>query len=160
MTAADNPALVAAAAAAVTAGMEQANQYHASAAANPGIGMKVRLPSVPGTVGLSFDTPPEPAPMPGRPAIKLTPNYASDVVGGALHHGSPSVPTARSDDWPPNTTIAVLPRSSSVQFVPASTPAESVVSRVIGAIRRMLGRQVVGPVSTPFPGSRPGRAAL
>jgi hypothetical protein len=34
--------------------------------------------------------------MPGNPSLKLVPDYASDIVGGAIHHGSPASRT----EWP------------------------------------------------------------
>jgi hypothetical protein len=123
MTAADEPELIADAREAIVQGMEQAREYWQAAEAKAGYGMEVRLPSTPGpigpVVGLSYDTAPEPAPAPGNPKIKLVPDYASDVVGGALHHGSPA---ARTSSWPANTSITVLPGArSSVAYVPASS---------------------------------------
>jgi hypothetical protein len=82
MTAADQPELIAAAAAAVEAGMEQAQLYQEAAAARPGQGAEVRLPSTPGVVGLSYDTPGDPAPMPGRPqssSCRTMPPMLSEV---------------------------------------------------------------------------------
>jgi hypothetical protein len=142
MTAADQPELIDAAAAAVEAGMQQAREYREAAMAKAGYGMEVRLPSVPGpagpVVGLSYDTAPEPAPMPGNPKIKLVPDYASDVVGGAIHPaGSPAART----QWPAGTTVTVLPGArSSLEYVPASTASESWTKRLAAAIRVLLGR--------------------
>jgi hypothetical protein len=140
MTAADEPELIAAAAAAIEAGMEQAKQYREAAESKAGYGMEVRLPSVPGPAGpvkgLSYDTPGEPAPAPGNPALKLLPDYASDVVGGALHHGAPAARTR----WPANTTVTVLPGArSSVQYVPATTQP-TWRSRLREAWSALLGR--------------------
>jgi hypothetical protein len=134
----------AAAAAAVELGMQTAEQYWQAAAANPGVGAEVRLPSYPNAsigrpvVGLSYDTPGEPAPMPGNPALKLTPDYASDVVGGAIHPaGSPAART----QWPAGTTVTVLPsaRGSSVQYVSASS-RQGLLSRLREAWSTLLGR--------------------
>jgi hypothetical protein len=117
VTAADQPELMNAAAAAVEAGMATAQQYWQSAASNPGVGAEVRLPSVPDAlgrkpIGLCFEVAPDPAPAPGRPAIKLVPSYASDIVGGSLHQDA--VPVARNDAaWPPGTTVTVLPGAPS-----------------------------------------------
>jgi hypothetical protein len=64
MTASDEQ--TAAAAKAVQLGMQTAEQYWQAAAANPGVGVEVHLPSWPGpagpTKGLSYETPGEPAP--------------------------------------------------------------------------------------------------
>jgi hypothetical protein len=147
VTARDDPALVAEVAAAIEAGMEQAKQYREAAMAKAGYGMEVRLPSVPGpagpVVGLGYDTAPEPAPMPGNPKLTLTLNYASDLVGGSLHHGSPNTATTRSDGWPAGTTfLSSLPGArSSMTYVSASSMApKSWPGRVLAAIKRAFGR--------------------
>jgi hypothetical protein len=136
MTAADQPELIAAAAAAVEAGMEQAQLYQEAAAARPGQGAEVRLPSTPGVVGLSYDTPGDPAPMPGRPQIKLVPDYASDVVGGASH---PAGGPAASAQWPANTNVTVVPGAlSSLVYAPASTPVDSWPKRIAAALKKIF----------------------
>jgi hypothetical protein len=140
MTADHEPELIAAARAAVEAGMQQAMAYHGAAGQAAGIGAEVSLPSTPSAAGpvkgLSFDTPGDPAPAPGNPKIKLVPDYASDVVGGALHHGSPAART----QWPAGTTVTVLPGArSSLAYVPASsTPTWR--SRLREAWDALLGR--------------------
>jgi len=136
MTAADQPELIDAAAQAIAKGMEQATQYWQAAAANPGYGAEVRLPSSPGVVGLSYDLAPEPAPAPGRPQMKLVPDYGSPIVGGELHYGAPVART----QWPAGTTVTVLPRArSSLAYVPASsTPTWR--SRLREAWAALLGR--------------------
>jgi hypothetical protein len=137
MTASDEQ--TAAAAKAVQLGMQTAEQYWQAAAANPGVGVEVHLPSWPGpagpTKGLSYETPGEPAPMPGNPSLKLVPDYASDIVGGAIHHGSPASRT----EWPANTTVSTIFPRSSVQYVPASS-RQTWRSRLREAWSALLGR--------------------
>jgi hypothetical protein len=134
MTAADQPELIAAAAAAIEAGVQQDRAYREAAEAKAGYGMEVRLPSAPGTVGLSYDLAPEPAVTPGNPkAARLVPDYASPAVGGELHHGSPAART----QWPADTSIRVMP--SSIQYVPASA-RQTWRSRLREAWDALLGR--------------------
>jgi hypothetical protein len=143
MSASDDQ-LIAAAAQAVESGMQVAQQHWQAAAANPGVGAEVRLPSYPipsirrPVTGLGYDTPGEPAPAPGNPAFKLTPSYASDVVGGAVHPaGSPAART----QWPAGTTVTVLPGArSSLAYIPASTAHQSWLERLATTIKRVLGR--------------------
>jgi hypothetical protein len=88
MTAADNPALVAAAAAAIEAGMEQANQCHESAGRSPGQGLQVALPSypyphLPPVQGLGFDVPADQPALRPAPKPTLVPDYSAEpIVGG------------------------------------------------------------------------------
>jgi hypothetical protein len=112
--------------------MEVARKYHQAAEAKAGYGAEVRLPSYPiasigrPVTGLPYDTAPEPAPMPGRPHLKLTPDYASPAVGGQLHLGtsSPGEPGNGLLDginWPagqPQPSSAV---GRAVHYIPAST---------------------------------------
>jgi hypothetical protein len=148
MTAAADDQLIADAAAAAAQGMQVASDYWQSAGQTPGQGMEVRLPSYPNPsigrpfAGLSYDTPPEPAPLPGRPSIKIMPDYASDAVGGALHHGSPTTTATRSDGWLAGTILVSLPPAarSSVTYVSASMAPKSWPERVVAAIRRAFGR--------------------
>jgi hypothetical protein len=138
MTADHEPELIAAAREAVEAGMQQATTYWQAAAANPGQGMEVRLPSSPGVVGLSYDLAPEPAPMPGNPsAPRLVPDYASDEVGGAIHlAGSPAART----QWAAGTTVTVLPGArSSLAYVGASN-RQTWRARLRTAWAALLGR--------------------
>jgi hypothetical protein len=137
MTAADEPELIDAAAQAIAQGTATAQAYHSAAASNPGMGAEVRLPSTPGTVGLSYDTAPEPAPMPGRPSMKLVPHYASPAVSGDLHYGAP---VARSSDAALSSmTFTSLPPvwRSSMTCAPAS---ESWPKRFAAALKRMFNR--------------------
>jgi hypothetical protein len=140
MTAADNPALVAAAAAAIEAGMEQANQCHESAGRSPGQGLQVALPSypyphLPPVQGLGFDVPADQPALRPAPKPTLVPDYSAEpIVGGVEHVGRQGVPGHLDGiAWP-------SARTSSVVVVRASTPCESTLSRLLGAIRRMLGR--------------------
>jgi hypothetical protein len=139
MTADDQPELIDATAQAIAQGMEQATTYWQAAAAAPGYGMEVRLPSAPGTVGLSYDQAPEAAPAPGRPSLKLTPDYASPAVGGDPHlAGSPAART----QWPSGTTVTVLggTRPSSVTYAPASEPWTKRLAAAIKLIKLIFGR--------------------
>jgi hypothetical protein len=137
-----------AAAAAVTAGMELAEQYWKAAAAAPGKGLAVALPSVPDAQGrrpqgLGFDLPDDVPALrePERP--RLVPDYASPVVGGAAHHALGSGAPAGMDGvaWPAGQTqpSSVASRTSTVQYVPASS-RQTWVSRLREAWDALLGR--------------------
>jgi hypothetical protein len=143
MTAAHDRRLVAAAQAAVAAGMAAAQQYHEAAGRAPGQGALVALPSDPGVVGESFNVPPgTPAIRPSvRPAVQ--PQYADLAVGGigpGGYHGNASgasgalegvpAPSVRGDG------IVYIPLSSS----PVSAPKSSLGSRLRGAWRALWGR--------------------
>jgi hypothetical protein len=141
---------ISAAKAAVEAGMATAEQYWQSAAEAPGTGWAVSLPSYPhptlGPVkGLNYDTPGDPAPMPGRPHLKLTPDYStpSDVVGGALHVGAPGRPgllDGSQTPWPASQAQpSSVARRSSVHYVPATT-RQTLRSRLREAWSTLLGR--------------------
>jgi hypothetical protein len=130
MTASDEQA--AAAREALALGEQTAETYWQAAAANPGVGAEVRLPSYPNpaigrpVVGLSYDTPGEPAPAPGRPRLKLTPDYSTDVVGGALHLGTsgPGEPGNGLLDgvaWPAGQPQPSSAHGRSLVYVPATT---------------------------------------
>jgi hypothetical protein len=139
VTAAHQPELVAAAQAAVTAGMAAAAEYHQAAGARPGVGVPVALPSAGGplgpVIGLNFDLPPDvpairPAPRPASPA----PAAVDPVIGGAAHVGSGGLlgqsPSLRSDP------IRYIPLSSS----PVSAPRPSLGDRLRSALRALWRR--------------------
>jgi len=142
MTAADEPELIAAAAAAIEQGMEQAKQYREAAEAKAGYGMEVPLPSyphlsLPPVQGLSYAAGAEPARMPGNPRLTLTPDYASPAVGGELHYGAP---VARSSDAAlSNMRFTSLPPvwRSSMTYVSASEPW---AKRFAAAVKRIFSR--------------------
>jgi hypothetical protein len=121
MTADDHPEQIAAAREAVEQGMATAEAYW-QAAATPGVGVEVRLPSypipsLPPVQGLGYAAGAEPVPMPGNPRLTLVPNYASPAVGGELHHGAP---VARSNDaalW-----VIVFASSLTASATPWSVP--------------------------------------
>ena len=137
---------------AIELGERVALEYREAAAANPGVGAEIRLPSYPiasigrPVTGLGFDTAPEPAPAPGRPRLKLTPDYSTDVVGGALHLGTsgPGEPGNGLLDgvsWPagqPQPSSA-YGRSSSMHYIPASAQP-TWRSRLREAWAALLGR--------------------
>jgi hypothetical protein len=122
--------------------MEQATQYWQAAEAAAGYGAPVDLPSYPLTSlppvqGLGYAAGAEPAPMPGNPRLTLVPDYASDIVGGSLHHGAP---VARSSDAAlSRMTFTSLPPvwRSSMTYAPASEPWPK---RFAAAVKRMFGR--------------------
>jgi len=139
-----------AAAQAVEQGMQTATAYWQAAAQNPGVGAEIRLPSYPiasigrPVTGLSYDTPGELAPAPGRPHIKLVPDYASDIVGGAIHQANrPGAPAGMDGvAWPAGQTqpSSVASRTSSVQYVPAHALQQTWRSRLRAALDVLLGR--------------------
>jgi hypothetical protein len=129
MTAADNPEQIAATREAVDLGMQTAQEYWQSAAANPGVGLSVALPSEPDALGrtpqgLGFDLPPDvPALRKPEPRPRLVPEYASEPVGGMLHHSARPGTSSGMDGvaWPPGTNVsAIFPARSSVQYIGAS----------------------------------------
>jgi hypothetical protein len=146
MTADHEPEQIATVAAAIEQGMQTAETYWKAAEANPGVGMEVPLPSYPDPAigrpvqGLGYPAGAEPAPAPGNPKLKLTPDYASPIVGGELHHGAPAGSPAARAQWPAGTTVSIMPGArSSVVYAPASS-RQTWVSRLREAIDALLGR--------------------
>jgi hypothetical protein len=142
MTAAHQPELVAAAQAAVTAGMAAANEYHQAAGRTPGVGALVALPTEPGVVGESYNVP---AGMPAvRPAVRPTvqPQYAALTVGGigpSGYHGT----GPGSQGGALEGVKVPFRRSDSLVYIPVSSPATSRPSlgdRLRGAWRALCGR--------------------
>jgi hypothetical protein len=127
---------VAAAEAAVVAGMAAANEYHEAAGRTPGVGVAVALP-VPASgaaTGLNFDLPPDvPAIRPSPPRSTDPMVVADPVVGGVAHVGPSGLlgrpPAMRTDP------LMYVPLSSSPQ-----TPRPSLGGRLRGAWRALWRR--------------------
>jgi hypothetical protein len=134
------PEQVQAAGAALELGQQLAREYHAAAAASPGVGLAVSLPSVAGPLGppqgLNFDLPADvPALRKPAPAPRLVPDYASQAVGGlGFHSTTPGTPAAFDGvSWP-------SPRSSSIAYIsPRSMP--TLGTRIRRAFEVLLGRR-------------------
>jgi hypothetical protein len=134
----------AAAAAAVALGEQLSGQYHDAAAAFPGVGLAVALPSAfdaPGPVqGLGFNIPREqPALRKPDPVSPPGPDYADEVVGGLVHHAATSGGQGGLDgvSWPGSSgrqsVIAYVGRGSKV-----SAARPSVVKAARARVRRSL----------------------
>jgi hypothetical protein len=138
MTAAHQPELVAAAQAAVSAGMKAANEYHSQAGRVPGVGAAVSLP-VPASgaaTGLNFSLPADvPAIRPAPPRQSAPMVVADPVVGGITYVG----PGGQLDG-------SRLPsvRGDSLVYLSASRPSTesrpSLGDRLRGAWRALFGR--------------------
>jgi hypothetical protein len=141
VTAAHQPELVAAAEAAVAAGMAAAQQYHEAAGRAPGQGALVALPSDPGVVGESYNVPPG---VPAfRPQVRPRPvvEYAGITVGGigpGGYHGNTSGASGALEGVPVPSV-----RGDSLVYIPVSSPATprpSLGSRLRSALRALWGR--------------------
>jgi hypothetical protein len=125
----------AAAAAALNAGQAASDEYHAAAAAMPGVGALVALP-VPASgaaTGDAFNVPPGVPALRPVPVVPDIPVYADQTVGGVTYvsaggvlDGSTAVPFMRSSD--------------AVVYVPASNPRPSLPDRLRTAWRALTGR--------------------
>jgi hypothetical protein len=140
VTAAHEPALVAAAQAAMTTGMAAAQQYHEAAGRAPGQGALVALPADPGTVGESFNVP---SGVPAiRPQVRPRPvvEYADLTVGGigpgGYHGNVPGQVSGALEGVP-------VARGDSLVYIPVSSPATSrpwLGSRLRSALRALWRR--------------------
>jgi hypothetical protein len=148
MTAADNPEQITAAREAVEQGMATAEAYWQAAAAAPGRGLAVALPSVPDAQGrrpqgLGFgDDVPADALRPGPERPRFVPDGASPVVGGAYHTMGSGAPAGMDGvAWPAGQTqpSSMASRASSVLVVSASAAQESWPRRLAATIKRALG---------------------
>ena len=147
MTATDNPEQIAAAAAAVQLGEQIALEYREAAGRTPGAGLAVALPSIPDNQGrrpqgLNFDLDPAiPALRQPEKPLQLTPSYASEVVGGMLHHASQPGTPAGLDGvaWPSGQAQPSSAYGRSLVFVPASSQP-TWRSRLREAWAALLGR--------------------
>jgi hypothetical protein len=138
------------AAAAVTAGMEQAEQHWTAASQAPGRGLPVALPSVPDSQGrrpqgLGFDLPDDVPALrkPERP--RLVSDYgAAPAVGGMLHHAAQPGSSSGLDRvaWPtgPAQPSSVASRTNSVMYVPGHAVNHGWRTRLREAWSALLGR--------------------
>lgn len=135
----------AAAAAALDLGMQLSAQYHDAAAASPGVGLQVAMPSTPSWLGPvqgeGFNLP---AGAPAlRPAVqaKLVPDYGAEAVGGLGHHSATPGGSAGLDGvaWP--SSRADAPSRSTILYVGRGTksaPPRSRVKQARARVRRSL----------------------
>jgi hypothetical protein len=143
VTAAHDRRLVAAAQAAVTAGMDAAQQYHEAAGRAPGQGALVALP-VPASGAATGEGYGVPAGVPAiRPVVRPSPvpSYADLTVGGigpGGYHGNTSGASGALEGVPVPSV-----RSDSLVYIPVSSPATpkpSLGSRLRSALRTLWSR--------------------
>jgi hypothetical protein len=126
------------AAEAVALGMSAAEDYMATAAATPGVGAPVALPSTPGVLGLpprglGFDLPPSvPALRRPEPRPEPTQTFGSPLLAGQSFGDVKGLLDALE---------GTASRSSTYRFVSASSPRTPLLDRIRAAFGALLGRR-------------------